>query len=211
MRTRAAILLAITGAVLGWSALLLQLMLTLTLIASQGGTVLDGVWRYLGYFTVIANIFAAIVLTCAALRQHMRKAEFAAATAMILVGAVYSLLLRETWDPKGWQKLANIVLHDAMPAIVTLLWLLRPHGHLERKDVAACLVLPLGFCAYAMARGAFENWYPYPFLDVAKIGVGAVAGNCLGIALAFLIMAMLLAWLDRMLAGNAPLRARAAP
>ena len=38
-------LLAVTGAVLGWSALLLQLSLTLTLITSQGGSIADGVWR----------------------------------------------------------------------------------------------------------------------------------------------------------------------
>ena len=211
MQVRAAMLLAATGAVLGWSALLLQLALTLTLFASQGGTVLDGVWRYLGYFTVIANIFAAVILSCAALRQNFYKSEFAAATAMILVGMVYSLLLRETWDPKGWQKLADIALHDLMPLVVTLFWLMRPHGHVRGGAVAASLVLPLGFCAYALTRGAFENWYPYPFLDVTHLGASAVTLNCLGIGLAFLILAAGLAGLDRMLARNAPVRARAAP
>jgi hypothetical protein len=130
---------------------------------------------------------------------------------MILVGVVYSLLLRESWDPKGWQKLADIALHDLMPVIVTLFWLLRPHGYVRKGALAAALILPLAFCAYALVRGAFENWYPYPFLDIGQFGLSAVALNCLGIGLAFLILAAGLAALDRMLARSAPLSARAAP
>jgi hypothetical protein len=198
MQSRAVTLLGLAGAVLGWSALLLQLGLTLAAITAQGGAVLDGVWRYLGYFTVIANIFASAILSCA-LRQNWRKGEFAATAAMILVGVVYSLLLRESWDPKGWQKVADIALHDAMPLMVTLFWLLRPHGDVSGGDIAFSLVLPLGFCAYAMTRGAFDNWYPYPFLDVARLGATIAARNCLGIGLGFLAMALLLAGLDRVL------------
>ncbi|HEY4274833.1 MAG TPA: Pr6Pr family membrane protein [Rhizomicrobium sp.] len=211
MQSRAALFLAIIGAILGWMALSLQLGLTLTLVATQGGTIWDGVWRYLGYFTVVANIFAAAILTCAALRRNRYNGEFAAATAMILVGVVYSLLLRETWDPKGWQKIADVALHDAMPVIVTLFWLLQPHGHLRKGAVAASLVLPLGYCAYALVRGAFENWYPYAFLDVAHLGASAVALNCLGIGIAFLVLALLLTALDRMLARSAPVRAPLGP
>ncbi|MEP6830823.1 MAG: Pr6Pr family membrane protein [Rhizomicrobium sp.] len=179
--------------------MLLQLALTLTLMRAHDGTVLDGLWRYFGYFTVISNIFAAFILTCAALRQNWRRGEFAAVTAMILVGLVYSLLLRETWDPQGWQKVADVALHDAMPVIVTIFWLLRPHGGLRGGDIAATAVLPLGYCAYAMTRGAFDNWYPYPFLDVSTLGGGAAALNCAGLGLAFLAMAFVLSRLDRAL------------
>jgi hypothetical protein len=202
MRNRLIQIFAAAGAIAGWSALLLQLTLTLTLtlMRAQDSTVLDGLWRYFGYFTVVANIFAAFVLTCAALQQNWRRGEFAAVTAMILVGIVYSLLLRETWDPRGWQKVADVALHDAMPVIVALFWLLRPHGNLNGRDIAATVVLPLGYCAYAMARGAFDNWYPYPFLDVTALGAGAVAINCIGLGLAFLVMAFLLSRLDRKLA-----------
>lgn len=197
MRNRMMQISAAAGAIAGWAALLLQLALTLTAIHAQGGTLLGGLWRYFGYFTVIANIFAAFVLTCAALRQNWRRGEFAAVTAMILVGMVYSLLLRETWDPRGWQKVADVALHDAMPLIVTIFWLLRPHGGLRGGDIAATVALPLGYCVYAMTRGAFDNWYPYPFLDADNLGAGVVALNCMGLGLAFLGMAFLLSWLDR--------------
>ena len=50
-----------------------------------------------------------------------------------------------------------------------------------------------------MTRGQFDGWYPYPFLDVAQLGAAAVTRNCLGIGVAFLALALLLAGLDRTL------------
>jgi hypothetical protein len=127
------------------------------------------------------------------------RREFMAVTAMILVGIVYAQLLRASWNPQGLQKLADIALHDVQPVLVALFWLWRPHGRLGLRDAAAALALPLAFCLYALARGAAEGWYPYPFLDVARIGAGAVARNCAGIAIGFLAMALLLLGLDRLL------------
>jgi hypothetical protein len=199
MRSNMTRFVAACGAMLGWAALALQLVLTLAAIGAQGGTVLDGVWRYLGYFTIIANLFAAVVLSLALVRPPAPRLEFAAVTTMILVGVVYSLLLRETWNPQGWQKIADIILHDAMPLIVAAFWILRPHGGLRGKDIAVTLVLPLGYCAYAMARGAMDGWYAYDFLDVARLGAAPVALNCAGLGAVFLVMAIVLAGLDRIL------------
>jgi hypothetical protein len=187
--------LALCGAMLGWSALALQFVLTLNLMDSLPGSV----WRVIGYFTVIANIFTAFVLTRAALGRNAPRAEFAAVTAMVLVGFVYSLLLRHTWNPQGWQKLADMALHDVMPVLTVFFWLLRPHPRVRGGDVAASLVLPLGYLAWGLARGAFEGWYAYPFLDVTKLGAGAVALNCAGMGVAFLGLALVLAALDRVL------------
>jgi hypothetical protein len=199
MRSNLVRLVAACGAVLCWVALALQLVLTLVAISAQGGTLLDGLWRLFGYFTIIANLFAAIVLSLAVFRRSTARLEFAAVTAMVLVGVVYSLLLRETWNPQGWQKVADIALHDILPLIVTVFWLLRPHGVLGAKEIAAALLLPLGYCVYALARGAADGWYAYAFLDVAKIGTMQVALNCTGLVAAFAVMAVLLAGLDRVL------------
>lgn len=193
MRNRLTVLFAACGALLGWAALALQLVLTLTTI---GGTALHGIWRYLGYFTVIANLFAAAVLTLAVLDRRKPRLEFAAATAMILVSVAYSLLLRESWDPRGWQKVADVALHDVMPVAVVLFWLLRPHGELRWRDVWLCAILPLGYFVYALARGAGDGWYPYAFMDVTQSGAGVVAIRCAIMGAAFAAMAALLKMLD---------------
>jgi hypothetical protein len=193
------VLVAICGAVLGWAALGLQLMLTLSLVHAQGNTTLFGIWRFFGYFTILTNLFAAVVLSLFLLKRGTARLEFCAATAMILVGVTYSLLLRETWNPQGMNKLADMLLHDVVPVLVLLFWLLRPHRRLGARDVAASLILPMSYCIYAMARGALDGWYPYPFIDVGSLGVARVAINSIVIALGFAAMAALLGWLDRRL------------
>ncbi len=195
MRVRMTRLVALAGAVLGGAALLLQLVLTV----NASGSVMLGVWRYAGYFTIIANSFTVLVLAGVALGRAMPRAAFAAATAMILVGVVYALLLRDTWNPQGWQKLADVILHDVMPLVMAAFWLLRPHPCVDRRAIALSLVLPLSYLGYGLVRGAFEGWYAYGFLDVGMLGAGAVAINCTVMGLAFLVMALLLALLDRAL------------
>jgi hypothetical protein len=173
--------------------------LTLALVHAQGGNALFGLWRFSGYFTILANLFAVIVLSMAVFRCGTARLEFCATTAMILVGVTYSLLLRATWNPQGLQKLADMALHDAMPLVVILFWLLRPHRQLRVADIAASLVLPLAFCAYAMTRGALDGWYPYQFLDVAQLGALRAGMNCALLGMVFLAIAAALAWLDRRL------------
>ena len=53
------------GKVLGWAALILQLILLIRLIQSQGATLLEAVWRFVGYFTILTNIAAAVVTVVA--------------------------------------------------------------------------------------------------------------------------------------------------
>jgi hypothetical protein len=186
-------------ALLCWAALILQLSLTVGLVSSQGGSLLDGLWRYFGYFTIIANLFAAISLTLAALGRGNARRELAMVSAMILVGVTYSLLLRNVWDPQGAQKVADVLLHDAMPVLTVLVWLVRPHRMLGWVDTGYALLLPVGYTAYAMTRAVADGWYPYPLMDVAQFGAAQVALNCTVMGMAFLVLALLLVWLDRKL------------
>ncbi len=191
--------MAAGAALLGWTGLGLQLWLTVNLIIAQGGTPLDALWRYFGYFTIIANLFAAITLTLMALGRSNARRELAMVSAMILVGITYSLLLRNIWDPQGWQKVADMVLHDAMPLAALACWLVRPHRTLVWRDAMYAVLLPVLYTIYAMVRGGAQGWYPYPFMDVAQLGAAQVALNCTVMGVAFGAMALLLVWLDRKL------------
>jgi len=49
-----------------------------------------------------------------------------------------------------------------------------PRHRLPFAVAATWLVYPLLWFGYTLARGAGENWYPYPFVDVKEIGYGGV-------------------------------------
>ncbi len=156
--------LAGLAAAIGWAGLGLQLWL---IIEAMG--VVDGVWRFLAFFTILANIGAAVVATAVASGSvgafARPKAKFVAATSIALVGLVYSLWLRTTWDPQGLQQLADIALHDAVPVLFVSMWLAGLHEQLKWRDIGWALIPPLLYCAYALARGATDGFYAYWFLN----------------------------------------------
>lgn len=176
--------LAAVAAAVGWGGLALQLVL---IVDKLGPGV--GMWQFIGYFTILTNLLAAVVATAVALGRGGRmggaRARLVAATSIALVGLVYSIALRSLWDPQGLQKLADFLLHDAAPLLFVLMWVLSPHGSLDRKDFAWALAPPALYAAYALARGAIDGWYAYWFLDP-----GTQSGGELALSIAVLIAAV---------------------
>ena len=108
--------------------------------------------------------------------------------AIMLVGVVYVTLLRGLLDLSGGAKLADTLMHYATPVLVPLWWLLfAPKGKLEWRDPAIWSLFPLAYFPYALARGAYEGIYAYPFINVAKIGWTQVGINAVMIAGGFLV------------------------
>ncbi len=188
---------ALLLALLAWAALALQLWLSIRLSTSQGESAVHGLVAFLGYFTVLSNLFVALVATAGA-RRRMRDRPRGlyratvvgcATTAIVVVGVGYHLLLREAWDPQGAQKLADMLLHYAVPIGAVLHWLSYPHT--ERLHWPAPLtwcLYPIAYFAYAMVRGAILHSYPYPFIDASVLGYGRAALNGLGLLLVFIVL-----------------------
>jgi hypothetical protein len=63
--------------------------------------------------------------------------------------------------------------------------------------------LPAAYFVYALARGAAEGIYAYPFMDVARIGWMQTATTAVLMALGFLAAGYALVWLDHQMAGRA--------
>jgi hypothetical protein len=187
--------LATLAAVIGWAGLALQLWL---IVGAMG--VADGAWRFLAFFTILANIAAAIVATAVASGSHGvlggPKAKFVAATSIALVGLVYSLWLRTTWDPQGLQKLADIALHDAVPVLFVAMWLAGLHEQLKWRDVIWALVPPLLYCLYALARGGADGFYAYWFLNPATQTPAEMALSLAVLLAAVAVIALVLLTID---------------
>lgn len=197
---------AATAAVIGWLALGLQLVLSIQLAVGNGKTAPAGVWIYLGYFTVLTNLLAALVLTAASGKRQRRFGRFLArpdvqtATAMsiIVVAAVYHLVLRQLWQPEGWQIVGDDALHTVMPLLFVLHWWLAvSKADLRWRQVIAWQIYPAGYFVYALLRGALNGWYPYPFLDVSALGYPRALGNASVVLLVFIGTGLVLVALGR--------------
>ncbi|MEO8175397.1 MAG: Pr6Pr family membrane protein [Sphingomicrobium sp.] len=142
----------------------------LVLIVGKLGLAL-GLWRYLGFFTILTNIGAAAVATAVAIGRRGPlagpRARLMAATSMALVGITYSVALRALWHPTGLDKVADMALHDAAPVLFVALWAVAPHPGLKWREIGWALLPPALYAAYALARGAIDGWYAYWFLNPA--------------------------------------------
>ena len=193
-------------AVLAWYGLLLQFYVMIVNARAIGVSIPTVIANYFSFFTILTNLLVAVTLTLSLRRTPSTLGSLAnhptvqtAATLYIaIVGIVYSLALRHIWDPEGLQKIADIILHDAIPTLSILFWLLFVRkDELRFRDVPAWLVYPSVYLVYSMIRGAVLGRYVYPFLDVRALGCGLVIINVVAISAAFAGLGLLLVGFGR--------------
>ena len=193
-------------AILGWSGLAIQLELVLFARWMSGANVVGGLVSYFSFFTILTNTLAACVLTCAAGTRTSKGRTFflqpwvssGIAVSIIVVGAAYSLLLRQLWQPEGLQWLANEILHDVMPVLFALYWwFCVPKGGLRVSHIGVWMLYPVLYFAYILLRGHLLGVYPYPFIDVEKLGYGQAFINAGGILAGFVAVALAVVAVDR--------------
>ena len=157
--------------------------------------------NFFSFFTIQSNVLAALVLVAAAIvrrgeRTMLFDALRGAATLYIAItGVVFALLLaglQEDLDTHvAW---VDVVVHKLIPIVVVADWLIDPPRRRVQITVAvAWLAYPALGLAYTLIRGASETWYPYPFVDVSKIGYDGVAWRCAVLLVAFVGAALLVA------------------
>ena len=156
-------------------------------------------WTLARFFTIICNLALAITMTAVAAGRRVSPLVLGGMTlAILLVGIVYGTLLRGLHPLSGLPLVANYLLHDVSPIAMALYWLFFvPRGRLRWSAPWWWVIFPLAYFIYALARGQLDNHYPYPFIDVGKIGWQQVALNAGGIAFAFILAGYLLVGVDR--------------
>jgi hypothetical protein len=173
-------------------------------LVDEGRSAPETLWVMLRFFTITTNLLMAAVLTGIAFGKSRfgSPALLGLATlSLVLVGILFSLLLRGLVELSGSAKLADFILHDLTPILAGLFWLVfAPKGALQGRHALLWITYPLAYFCYAVARGAVDNKYPYPFMNVAEIGWAKTAINALLITVVFLAAGYALVWLDRLLA-----------
>ena len=196
------------AALAGWVGLAIQQYLIFYSRWEAGASLLGGLINFFSFFTVLTNTLAAAVLSYAWVeRDSAAKRFFLApsvssgiAVSIVVVGLAYSLLLRHLWQPEGFQFIADELLHDVMPLLfVVYWWRWVPKGQLRLKHIGLWVIYPLVYFGYALLRGDLLGQYQYPFIDVGTLGYPQVFVNAGGILAGFVLVALVVVGLDKVI------------
>src|SRR5882757_2906603 len=197
---------ALSLATLAWFSVLLQGYLSLQLASQNGKSIGSGLTVFLSYFTVLTNLLICVSLTLSLMASSTSSDKWFSrpsvvagiATSIAFVGLSYHFLLRHTWNPQGAQRLADVLLHYVLPALYVLYWwYVSSKAALRWTHPLFWSLYPTVYFVCALIRGSIEGSYPYPFIDVAKLGYGRTMLNSLALLFAFVALGLLFVALGR--------------
>lgn len=181
-------------AIVCWAGLAIQFSATYANQHDVGATL----WVLARFFTIVTNLLLAITMTGVAIGRKVSPFILGGLTlAILLVGVVYATLLAGLHELKGAALIADILLHKTSPLLMVLWWLIfAPRARLRWNAPVQWALYPLAYFAYAVGRGQIDRRYPYPFMDIGKLGWVQTALNAGGIAMAFILAGFALVWID---------------
>jgi len=199
-------------ALLTWVGLAIQFAWAIDNPAVQDISVAERIIRYFSFFTVVGNGIIAVITTstvAAPNSSFSRRVQngsvlTAAAVYITIVAVVYSLFLRSVVNAQGWHLISDHIVHDVVPAVFVLYWVVfSPKKDVAWLDPVKWLVVPILYIAYSLIHGAFDNWYPYWFADVTKLGYPTALRNALFVLVGFLIFGFIYAGIAKVLGRTA--------
>ncbi|MGX7666678.1 Pr6Pr family membrane protein [Flavobacterium pedocola] len=190
-------------AISSWLAVIIQYDL---MLANRANSVLETTIRFFSFFTILTNSIVAVYfsyLTYNYLKNkkaiHSSLGTLTAITVYItIVGLVYQIILRHTWNPTGTQKIVDELLHSVNPILVIVYWFLnQKNSTLKYQQIPSWLLFPLVYLIYVLIRGYYSNFFPYPFLNLTNIGLIKVVVNIIIMTTLFTIISMLFIWIAK--------------
>jgi hypothetical protein len=195
----------IVCAVLGWFAIITQYSLMAT---NAGPHLVERTINFFSYFTIVSNILVALALTLPWLAPGSRAGRFfmlpsvrtAIAAYIIIVAVVYHTMLSRLYHPQGLRLACDIILHYVMPPLFVLDWAL----FVDKRDLSWKLplhsfALPVVYLIWTALHGAVAGFYPYPFLNVNRIGYEQSLVNIGWLILGFVGLVLALVGIGRLL------------
>ncbi len=213
----------------GWHALTflviaLSVVAQLVLVIRGHGVLVDAVGRtaptaervlrFFSYFTIQSNLLAAgTALTLIGNPERdgrtWRILRVAALVGMTVTFVVYMIALRPIVHLAGVAKLADIGFHYIAPVMTVAGWLaFGPWPRIDTESLIRHLAWPVSYLSFILVLGANSGWYPYPFIDVTKLGYPRALLNSLIVTVLLLATGAIYRRLDTKLgkAAARPLR-----
>jgi hypothetical protein len=111
---------------------------------------------------------------------------------IVIVGIIYNTILRFLGQLTGLQWVLNELEHLIIPLLFLIYWFIFiPKNQLQWNNFWPWLIYPLVYVIFVFIRGSFSGFYPYPFLNVIKIGFNQALINSLYVTIAFFAVSLL--------------------
>ncbi|MCG9792659.1 Pr6Pr family membrane protein [Flavobacterium algicola] len=165
------------------------------MIESRVASILETTIRFFSFFTILTNSLVAIYFILSLVKKKnnylsiiYKSGTLTAVTVYItIVGLVYQILLRHIWTPEGMQRLVDELLHSIIPILVIIFWYLYEEKiSIKYKQLLKWLIYPILYLIFILIRGALAEFYPYPFVNVAALGLEQVLINSAGLLVLFI-------------------------
>ncbi|MFI5198837.1 MAG: Pr6Pr family membrane protein [Candidatus Limnocylindrales bacterium] len=163
-----------------------SVLVVLAAIVAQAVTLLNAnafdASRFFAYFTIQSNligvaVFAWLVATRNRPRSKGLELARGAAAVYLTITFLVVIFVLNGVDVQLQLAWVDFALHKLFPVIVVLDWIVDPPGMpIGYRDALVWLVYPIIWTVLTVVRGAYDGWYPYPFLDPSMSGgYGGVA------------------------------------
>ena len=137
--------------------------------------------RFLLYFTNLGNLYCLGLMVNELVRLIRRKDlslpllqwEFGGLISILVIGAVYNLLLGDPTSAAYWANTPSVCLHLITPILYALYFFAtRPVRKVTVGGIQTSILLPYLYIAFIYGRHLItgDQWFPYFFLDVNRIG-----------------------------------------
>ncbi|MDE6597121.1 MAG: Pr6Pr family membrane protein [Clostridia bacterium] len=183
---------------------------------TAGFTISHNFWQY---YTNLSNYycFGIGIAVCASTIKKLRRGEktgyntcaptlkFCGVVMIMVTFLVYNCYLGKPSSLNFWNSLGNISYHVVAPILFIVdFFIFDKHKQIKILDPIKATFMPLGYVVYiliygAICRAANLNFeYPYPFLNVDKLGYGGVIGWIAMLVVAFIAVGYLLFLYDKL-------------
>ncbi len=176
----------------------------LAIQAPSSNDILIKIIHFFSYFTILSNLIVLTYFTSRSLSTDFIENSFwkrpetsTAVTVYIsIVGIVYHLILSKIYHPQGLARIADHGLHTFTPIVTVLYWIVFVSTKkVNYTSIPYWLIYPVLYFVYTIIHGSITNFYPYPFLDVAKIGLVQSFLNCLVVLVLFAFLSLLFSFI----------------
>ncbi len=164
--------------------------------------------RFFLYFTNLGNIYCLGLMVNELVRLFRRKPislpllqwEFAGLISILVIGVVFNLLLGDPTSADYWSNKPSVCLHLITPILYAIYFLsTRPVRKVTVGGIQSSILLPYLYIAFIYTRHLItgDQWFPYFFLDVNRIGWGGALGWIIALTVVFVLTGFIFIYLGK--------------